>query len=106
MGFTLEARKTWPPVKAVKVSQLNHIAPLLLEFVSRPTATLMGIKVKHPLIRIQSYDEFGSLETFLMKFQRMANYLQWDDEDTFHHLCREQEQWASSLGHRSSCDDS
>jgi len=34
-----------------------------------------------------SYDGSRCLETFLMKFQRMAAYLCWDDEDTFHHPC-------------------
>jgi len=40
----------------------------------------------HSFIKLQAYDGTGSLETFLMKFCHMANYLQWDDEDTFHHL--------------------
>ena len=29
----------------------------------------------------------GSLDTFLTKFQCMASYLQWDEEDMFHHFC-------------------
>jgi len=27
------------------------------------------------------------LETFLIKFQHLAAYLQWNEEDRFHHLC-------------------
>jgi len=40
-----------------------------------------------PLVKLQQYDGTGSSDTFLTKFQCMASYLQWDDEDMFHHLC-------------------
>jgi len=43
----------------------------------------------HPLMKLQSFDGTGSLNTFLsilMKFQHMASNLHWDDEDMFHHL--------------------
>jgi len=69
------------------MSQLNPVAPPPPESVSRPTAALVGIKAMCPLIKLQSYNGSGSLETFLMKFQHMAAYLRWDDEDTFHHIC-------------------
>jgi len=41
----------------------------------------------HPLIKLQQCDGTGSLNTFLTKFQCMASYLWWDEEDMFHHLC-------------------
>ena len=34
-----------------------------------------------------AYDGTGCLETFLAKFQRMAKYLVWTDEDQYYHLC-------------------
>jgi len=52
-----------------------------------PTAASTGTKANHPFIKLQCFNGSGSLETFLMKFQRMAAYLCWDDEDTFNHLC-------------------
>jgi len=36
---------------------------------------------------LHTFDKTGSLGTFLTKFQHMASYLCWDDEDMFHHLC-------------------
>jgi len=45
------------------------------------------MKVMRPLIKLQAYDGSGSLQTFLIKFQGMAAYLCWDNEDIFHHLC-------------------
>jgi len=83
VSFTPDARGTRPPVEFVKVLQLNPVAPQLTEFMSRTTAA----KAIHPLIKLHSYNGFGSLETFFMKFQHMAIYLQWDDDDMFHHLC-------------------
>jgi len=41
----------------------------------------------HPLLKLQTFDGTGSLDTFLNKFQRMAKYLRWDEEDEFNHLC-------------------
>jgi len=58
------------------VLQLNHIIPLPLEFVPWPTAALMGTKVMCPLIKLQSYDESGSLDMFLMKFHCMPDNVQ------------------------------
>ena len=39
------------------------------------------------LLKLQCFDGSGSLDTFLLKFQHMAAYLHWDDEDKFSHLC-------------------
>jgi len=75
------------PNKFVDVSHFNAGAPLLpLVHVSFPTTASTGTKAKHPLIKLQHFDGSGSLERFLMKFQCMATYLRWDDEDTFNHL--------------------
>ena len=54
----------------------------------------------HYLIKLQRIDGNGSLEAFLMKFQRMAAYLRWDDEDTFNHLRASLD---VAAGHESSC---
>ena len=47
----------------------------------------VGAKSKHPLLKLQHYDGSESLEMFLLKFQHLAVYLQWNEEDRFHHLC-------------------
>jgi len=41
----------------------------------------MGAKLKHLLLKLQRYDGSESLETFLLKFQHLAAYLQWNEED-------------------------
>ena len=81
-----EAWITWPPVVFVGGPQLNYVA-LPLEVMSRATVSPVGVKVLHSLIKLQQYDGTGSLDTILVKFQRMASYLWWDEEDMFHHLC-------------------
>jgi len=40
-----------------------------------------------PLLKFQTFDGTGSLDTFFNKFHRMAKYLCWDEEDEFNHLC-------------------
>ena len=39
------------------------------------------------LMKLMTFDGTGSLETFLAKFSRLAEYMQWDDTDRYHHLC-------------------
>jgi len=34
-----------------------------------------------------TYDGSGSLETFLVKFSKLAEYMQWNDTDRYYHLC-------------------
>jgi len=34
-----------------------------------------------------TYDGTGCLETFLVKFSRLAEYMRWDDTDRYYHLC-------------------
>jgi len=48
---------------------------------SRARASLTDIKAMRSLIKLQPHNGLGSLDTFLMKFQRMASYLQWDEEN-------------------------
>ena len=38
-------------------------------------------------MKLTPYNGTGSLETFLEKFGRMAQYLSWEEGDMFHHLC-------------------
>ena len=47
----------------------------------------LGAKSKHPLLKLQRYNGSESLETFLLKFQHLAAYLQWNEKDRFQHLC-------------------
>jgi len=70
----------------VKSSQLNHVASLP-GLMLKATIIPVGPNAKHPLIKLQSLDGTGSLDTFLTKFQHLASYLCWDDEDMFNHLC-------------------
>ena len=86
VGFIPVAQGTWLPVMSVRGSWLNHAtAPPMLR--SRATVSAVGPKAMHPLIKLQQYYGTGSFDTFLTKFQRMASYLRWDEEDMFHHLC-------------------
>jgi len=47
----------------------------------------MGNKVMRPLLKLEAFDRVGNLDTFLNKFNCMARYLRWDEEDMFHRLC-------------------
>jgi len=38
-------------------------------------------------MKLMTYDGSGSLETFLAKFSKLAEYMQWNDTDRFYHLC-------------------
>jgi len=38
-------------------------------------------------MKLMTYDGSGSLETFLAKFSRLAEYMHWDDTDRYYHLC-------------------
>jgi len=72
----------WLLTKFVDVSQCNVGALLPPAHVSQPTTTSTGTMAKHPLLKLQRFDDSGSLDTFLLKFQRMSAYLRWDNEDT------------------------
>jgi len=37
-------------------------------------------------MKLMTYDGSGSLETFLAKFSRLAEYMQWNDTDRYYHL--------------------
>ena len=39
------------------------------------------------LMKLSRYDGTTSLETFLAKFTSMADYMNWDESDRYHHLC-------------------
>ena len=51
------------------------------------TTDSVRLRMSRSLINLQPYDGTGSLETFLAKFQCMARYLDWMDEDQYYHLC-------------------
>jgi len=57
----------------------------------------VGAKSKHPLLKLQRYNGSERLETFLLKFQHLAAYLQWNKEDRFHHLCASLEEPAGQV---------
>jgi len=75
-----------PPVESVGASQLDYVASPLELMLQAPAGSI-GVKAGRPLIKLQPYNGSRSMDTFLMKFSHMANYLRWDDEGTFHHLC-------------------
>jgi len=51
------------------------------------TDTANSKQVKKVLMKLMTYDGTGSLETFLAKFARLAEYMRWDDTDRYYHLC-------------------
>jgi len=77
------------------VSQLNPVALWPPEFVSRPTAAPMGVKVMHPLIKLQRLGKPGDILDEVLAY--MAAYLRWDDEDMFFHLCTSLEEAAGQV---------
>jgi len=87
-GFIVEARGTCQSSKVVDVSQCVSGAsgPLPMQPMQASSVSV-GAKSKHPLLKLQHYDGSESLEMFLLKFQHLAVYLQWNEEDRFHHLC-------------------
>ena len=44
-------------------------------------------KSKRPLFKLHKYDGSTSLDTYLWKFNQLAEYLQWDERDKFYNLC-------------------
>jgi len=55
--------------------------------VSVPVAAITAPKLSRSLLKLTPHNGLGSLETFLAKFDRMAEYLQWNASDKFYHLC-------------------
>jgi len=51
------------------------------------TGTAGGSQHSKILLKLMTYDGTGSLETFLAKFSRLAEYMRWDDTDRYYHLC-------------------
>jgi len=51
------------------------------------TGTASGGQHRKVLMKLMTYDGSGSLETFLAKFSRLAEYMRWDDTDRYYHLC-------------------
>jgi len=41
----------------------------------------------HQLLKLRPFDGSRSPDTFLLKFQRMASYLCWNEEDALNQLC-------------------
>jgi len=51
------------------------------------TGTGHGGQHRKVLMKLMTYDGSGSLETFLAKFSKLAEYMQWNDTDRYYHLC-------------------
>jgi len=51
------------------------------------TGTASGGQRRKVLMKLETYDGSGSLETFLAKFSKLAEYMQWTDTDRYYHLC-------------------
>jgi len=42
---------------------------------------------KRPLFKLDKFDGSVSLDTFLWKFNQLADYMSWDEKDKFINLC-------------------
>ena len=51
------------------------------------TETGSGHSARKSLMKLSRYDGTSSLETFLAKFTSMADYMNWNESDCYHHLC-------------------
>ena len=51
-----------------------------------PPAAQDHARAQKVLLRLNTFNGEGSLETFLAKFEQMAKYLVWSEADKFHHL--------------------
>ena len=65
------------------------------------TGTISSKPAKKVLMKLMTYNGSGSLETFLAKFAKLAEYMQWDDTDRYYHLCASLEGRPGTVGCRS-----
>jgi len=87
-GFIAEAWGTCQSAKVVDVSQcVSGISGLPPVQPMQARDASMSTKWSNSLLKLQCHDGSDSLETFLLKFQHLAMYLKWNEEDQFHHLC-------------------
>ena len=66
VGVIPETRGMQPPVKRVERPQLNHVT-LLPALMPKTIICPVGPNVMRPLIKLQSFERTGSLDTFLMQ---------------------------------------
>jgi len=89
-GYSPQARGT--PVAERATDTTSFPASESVEFPEVPRSSMRDStaavqRSTRPLVKLAPYDGTGSLETFLAKFQNIARYLEWTEEDRFFHLC-------------------
>jgi len=88
-GFTTEARGT-----CMQATQVVNVSQSATGTSSQPPtqptsaegASREG-KPETPLIKPQRFDGSQSLETFLLQFEQLAEYMQWGEKARCYHLC-------------------
>jgi len=87
-GFTAEARGTCQTTEVIDVSQSVTGAS------SQPSTQRISAegasgkaKLQNPLIKPQQFDGSQSLETFLLQFEQLEEYMQWGEKARYYHLC-------------------
>ena len=64
----------WPPVDLIGVSVTVELCRLVTRAVVTDTGCFNGRQGDRPLLKLEWYNGSESLDTFLMRFRRMANY--------------------------------
>jgi len=77
-GFMPEAQGMQPAIGQVGVPQLNQSA-MPPEYQPQASSTPAGGHTSRQMLKVQRFDGSASLDTFLLKFQNMARYLQWNE---------------------------
>ena len=87
-GFIAEARGTChaidvaqgnPCVTGATASSSGHP--------SQATAPSAGSTSKRPLFKLAKYDGRTNVDTYLVQFKQLAEYLHWDEDDKFYNMC-------------------
>jgi len=87
-GFNAEARGTsMQGTEIVDVSQSATGSSSQPPTQSTPSASAGGReKPETPLVKPQRFDGRGSLDTFLLQFEQMSEYMQWGERERRYHL--------------------
>jgi len=85
-GFIPEAQGTLLSFGPMGTSQLNQLL-VPPEYRPQAASTPAGGRMTCQMLKLQRFEGTESLDTFLLKFQNMARYLHWNEEDALYHLC-------------------
>jgi len=97
-GFTAEARGTCQTTEVVDVSQ--SVTGASTQLATQPAVAEGAAgedKPQTPLIKPQRFNGSQSLETFLLQFKQLAEYMQWGARARYYHLCASLEGSASQV---------